>query len=194
MIKMKKLIILASLLFITNFIFSQSMTFEYEKGKRYCTIEIDTTSLIHTGALKALNYFDVLYYEMAFHPVFEYDEDGSAVLYVVPSWHYYAYLEKIYGEVEKAKKDRSFALKYKIDPVTGDLTMMNDASSKRRMFMKSSFKEKKFMDFTLLPKTFRKANTLNEEKYPKGLKRELDKREKQIRSRYINAEPFNFED
>lgn len=171
--------------FISHALSAQTQIFKFEEGKSYCTIEIDTTLAVDMGAFRALEFMDVPYYEMTFRPEFEFTESGNKVLIIRPTWHYHAYLAKIYGEVEKANiKDVDFKLRFEIDPTGETLRYISTDAEKRLVYNRSSFSKKKHIKFVEFPPSMTKADRVDLDKYPKDLRKNLNKRVDKIRNRF----------
>lgn len=161
---------------------SQTIVFQYEDDKSYCTIEIDTTLSIKIGTYRAYKHLNVPYYEMAFTPEFQYTE-GKTIVSMTPTWHNQAYLEKVYGEPERAQKDNAFKIKFALSSDGSQLELLSTDEEIQNVFNKSSYSKKGQIKMTDLPKTFTKVQQVNMEKFPKGLRKNLQKRANKIRSR-----------
>lgn len=183
---MKKIIFTLLVVFMSQALTAQTQVFQFEDSKNYCTIEIDTTSLsaVNLGTFRAVELMDVPYYEMAFTPQFEYGENGEKYLIITPAWHYYAYLAKIYGEIENADaNDPKFRLKYEFNADESVLTLKTTEEQKRVMLHRSSFSKKKHINFTGFPETMTKTDKIDIDKFPKDLRKDLKKRIDKIKSR-----------
>lgn len=184
---MKRIIFTLFVVFMSHAITAQTQVFKFEEGRNYCTIEIDTTLAVNMGTFRALGFMDAPYYEMTFKPEFEYTESGEKLLVIIPTWHYHAYLARIYGEVENADlHDPEFRLKFVMDPSGDILTFKTNDSEKRVIYNRSTFSKKKHINFVELPTTMTKTDKVDFEKYPKDLRKNLIKRIDKIKSRLNN--------
>lgn len=185
---MNKIVIFCLLSLVSTFSFGQGLVYEYQNGKQYCTIEIDTTDNAISGSLKALDCYEVPYYEMVFTPEIDYDEAGNLILSVTPRWHYYSFLEKLYGEVEKSQVDPKFRMKFKINNDDNTLEYISTDKEKKYIVNRTSYSNLKRMNFTKLPKQFSRTNEFKVDyrKYPKELQRKIQDRMGKLQDRMSN--------
>lgn len=183
---MKKIIVLLLLLSSAILTYGQDLMYEFQNGKQYCTIEIDTLSTGFEGSLKALDCYKVPYYELVFQPTITYNNTGDLILTIVPRWHYYSFLEKVYGEIEKAQVDPNFKMTFKINNEDNTLEYISTEEEKDYVTNKSSFSLFKTMNFTKLPRSFSRINqsSIDYKKYPKDLQRKLQARNEMLKSRF----------
>lgn len=183
---MKKNLLIVLFLFISVYIGAQDLLYEYQNGKQYCTIEIDTLNNAgFEGSLKALDCYRIPYYEMVFQPTISYDGNGDLLLTIIPRWHYYSFLEKVYGENEKAQEDLNFKLTFKINNENNTLEYVSTQQEKDYVTNKSSYSNHATMNFTKLPKTFTRMSSSNIDykKYPKELQRKIQERNEKMKDR-----------
>ena len=183
---MKKNLLIILFLIVTSHIYSQDLLYEYNNGKQYCTIEIDTLNNVgFEGSLKALDCYKVPYYEMIFQPTISYDSNGDLLLTIIPRWHYYCFLEKVYGENENAQVDPNFKMTFKINNDNNTLEYVSTQQEKEYVMNKSSYSNYATMDFTKLPRTFNRITTasIDYKKYPKELQRKLQTRDEKMKER-----------
>ena len=172
---------------LVGHIYSQDLLYEYQNGRQYCTIEIDTLSTTgFEGSLKALNCYDVPYYEMVFQPTISYDANGDLLLTIVPRWHYYAFLESVYGENEKAQLDPSFKMTFRINNEDNTLEYISTEQEKAYVASKTSYTNSATMNIAKLPSKFNRISStsaIDYQKYPKDLHKKLQYRNKQMKER-----------
>ena len=184
---MKKNLIIILFLIISGHVFSQNLLYEYDNGKQYCTIEIDTLNNVgFEGSLKALDCYKVPYYEMIFQPTISYDDNGDLLMTIIPRWHYYSFLEVVYGENEKAQIDPNFKMTFKINNEDNTLEYVSPEREKSYVANKSSYTNSKTMNFTKLPRKFNRISTestIDYKKYPKDLHKKLQARNELMKER-----------
>lgn len=184
---MKKIIFTLFVVFMSHALSAQKQVFQFEDDKNYCTIEIDTTLAVEMGTFRAAELMDVPYYEMTFTPEYEYGANGEKILVIIPTWHYHAYLAKIYGEVENANQnDPAFRLRYEVSDDGETLTFKTTEAQKGAVLHRSTFSKKKHINFVGLPTTMTKTDKVDMEKFPKDLRRSLVRRAEKIKSRLNN--------
>ena len=184
---MKKIILTLLAVIMSHALTAQKQVFQFEDEKYYCTIEIDTTLAVDMGTFRATELMDVPYYEMTFTPEYEYGSSGEKTLVIRPTWHYHAYLAKIYGEVENANlNDPAFKLKYEISPDGDILTFKTTEAQKAAMLHRSTFSKKKHINFVGMPATMTKTDRVDIDKFPKELRKSLLRRAEKIKSRLNN--------
>ena len=185
---MNRILLVMLLSMVSVFSFGQGLVYEFQNGKQYCTIEVDTADNALWGSLKALECYEIPYYEMVFTPEINYADNGDLILSVTPRWHYYSFLEKVYGEVEKAQEDPRFVMRFKINNDDNTLEYLSTAKEKRYIVNKTSYSNLARMNFTKLPKTFSRTNEFKVDyrKYPKEIHKKIQERVALLAGRMSN--------
>lgn len=182
---MKKIIFTLLALFITLTLSAQITVYEYKSDKTYCTFELDgdlqPDSIAIKGTYRALNFYDIPYFEMTFVARSYILETGETVIAITPEFYYHSFLAKLVGQREQMSPKYYKLTLAKIDNSIADIT---PEAERNKVFKKSVYTEKKDLDFTKFPPTFTKVKEVNWKVFPKELKKSLQQKDRNLGRRY----------
>lgn len=182
---MKKILFSLIIIFITTTLSAQIAIYEYKKDKTYCTFELDSElypdSTAVKGTYRAYQLYNIPYFEMTFVAKSTILETGETVIMITPDFYYHSYLSKLIGQREQMNSKFYKLTLAKLDNTLADISPDED---RKRMLNKSTYKEKKDLDFTKLPPTFTKVKSVDWKLFPKELKNSLQQKDRTLGRRY----------
>lgn len=181
-----KRVLLSLIILLSAVSLSAKITvYEYNDDKAYCTFEFDselkTDSSQIRGTYRALDFYNIPYFEMTFVARSYVDEAGKTIISITPIFYYHSYLSKVIGQRE-AMDPEAYALKFEL--VGNVITDITSDSEKKKVFNKAAFPEKGFVEITNFPESFTKAKSMNWGKYPKALRKSLQDKDRTMGRKY----------
>lgn len=182
---MKKLISLFIILFLGTNLFAQITVYEYKDDKAYCTFELDRKlypdSTTVKGTYRAYQYYDILFFEMTFSARSTVNEYGETIITVTPDFYYHSYLTKLIGQREKLDPEEYYLTFIQTDT---SITPNTLDEQKQKIYKKSILPEKRAINFTKMPETFTKVNSVSWGKFPSGLRKSIRDKDKMLGRKY----------
>lgn len=154
---------------------AQGPVYTYEKGKTYCTLELDTEDFPTWGTYRAMNYHSIPYFEMTFLADKKINVNGSDLMIVIPTYYNYAYLYDIKGHpdtLNMKKQELKFYFYIKDNGKIFEYIAPDEVSRKLQTDL-SSFNKKLEIDITSFPLKMEKNNKPKWHRFPLQLRLNL---------------------
>lgn len=182
---MKKFILSFITLFLCTTLFAQITVYEYKDDKTYCTFELDQKlypdSTKVKGKYRAYNYYSIPYFEMTFTAQSTVNEYGETVVSITPNFYYHSYRTKLIGQRENLDPKE-----YYLTFIQTDKTIEQNTpdEQKQKIYKKSALPEKQAINYTKMPETFTKTNSVSWGKFPSGLRKSIKDKDRNLGRKY----------